>query len=62
MLLAVTSPAEPVNYPNAMDGKTFILLHFAAATNSNANIIKLLFTKYQCFTEFYFKSCFRISS
>lgn len=38
-LRAVTSPADPVNSENAMDGSAFILLHFAAATESNANIL-----------------------
>ena len=52
----MTSPAEPVNSENAMDGSAFILLHNVAATNSNANIIKLLFTKYQYFTIFHFKN------
>ena len=56
MDLAVTSPAEPANSPNAMDGKTFILRHNAAATNSNANIQKLFIAKYQHFTIFYLEN------
>ena len=38
MDLAVTSPAEPVNSENAMDGSAFILQFLVAATESNANI------------------------
>ena len=56
MDIAVTSPAEPANSPNAMDGKTFILRHTAAATNSNANIQKLFIAKYQHFTIFYLEN------
>ena len=56
MDLAVTSPAEPANSPNAMDGKTFILQILVAATNSNANIQKLFIAKYQHFTIFYLEN------
>ena len=43
MDLAVTSPALPAKSSNAMDGKTFILRHNAAATNSNANIAIIIY-------------------
>lgn len=56
MDLAVTSPAEPANSPNAMDGNAFILQNIVAATNSNANIQKLFIAKYQHFTIFYLEN------
>ncbi len=52
----MTSPAEPVNSENAMDGSAFILLHIVAATNSNANIQKIFISKYQRFTIFYLEN------
>lgn len=38
MLRAVTSPAEPENSPNAIDGIAFILQKVVATPDSNANI------------------------
>lgn len=48
MDLAVTSPAEPVNSENAMDGSTYILQLLVAATESNANIMNYLISNNKC--------------
>ena len=62
MLRAVTSPALPVNSPNAIDGNAFILQFVVAATVSNANIQIKILPQYQHITEVEFKSHFRILS
>ena len=48
--LAVTSPAEPVNSENAMDGMTFILQFLVAAADSDTNIQNVFIINYQLVT------------
>lgn len=60
MLLAVTSPAEPENSLNAMDGITFMLQILAAATVSIANIRNNLITTNQCVIIIHIKYSIKI--
>lgn len=61
-LLAVTSPAEPENSLNAMDGITFMLQNLAAATVFIANIRNYLITTNQCVIIIHIKYNIKIKS